>query len=110
MPCFIVGDVNIDYLKIEMHKDILKYLECLLLYNCLPIPLLPTRITQHSATAIDHIYYYEWKRKNKELQIMSGNIYSDLSDHLPNFVLLVDDKKRINYNDQPLIKTIHTKE
>ena len=43
----------------------------------------PTRITDHSATLIDHIFF-----NSLEYYTVSGNIIYDISDHLPNFVLI----------------------
>jgi len=50
-PCFIVafvGDINIDFMKFHQHSGIRDYLHTLLVYNCLPILLLPTRLTKKS--------------------------------------------------------------
>jgi len=65
-PCFITGDFNIDFLKAENNRIIMDYLNNLLLYNFLPVLLLPTRITRKTATLIDHIYYYEGNNKKME--------------------------------------------
>jgi len=40
-PCFVVGDINIDFMKFHQHSGIKNYLHSLLVYNCLPILLLP---------------------------------------------------------------------
>jgi len=61
----------------------------LLMNNFLPVVCMPTRITSKSATIIDHIYYYEGRNCSKEFKfkISSGNLWSDLTDHLPNYFL-----------------------
>jgi len=67
-PCFIVafvGDINIDFMKFHQHSGIRDYLHTLLVYNCLPILLLPTRLTKKSSTLVDHIYYYEGNNNKK---------------------------------------------
>ena len=51
---------------------------------------MPTRITPRSATLIDHIYYYEGIKPYEFLKIVSGNFFCDLSDHLPNYTLLIN--------------------
>src|SRR5271165_1811990 len=38
-PCFIVGDINIDLLKFEDHRDTMQYVNQLLLHCCLPVQL-----------------------------------------------------------------------
>ena len=48
-----------------------------------PMVTKPTRITDHSATLIDHIFF-----NSLEYYTVSGNIIYDISDHLPNFVLI----------------------
>ena len=57
---------------------------------------MPTRITDTSATIIDHIYYYKGRGKHPgaagDLKMISGNLLCDLSDHLPNFTILMKNK------------------
>jgi endonuclease/exonuclease/phosphatase family metal-dependent hydrolase len=53
---FILGDMNVDFLKYSMHADTEEYLDMLYLNNFIPIITKPTRITEHSSTLIDHIY------------------------------------------------------
>ena len=48
-----------------------------------PYILQPTRITDHSATLIDNIFF-----NSLEHFTISGNIIYDLTDHLPNFLIL----------------------
>jgi hypothetical protein len=108
-PCFLIGDFNIDFLKAESNKNIMDYLNNLLLYNFLPVLLLPTRITRKTATLIDHIYYYEGHNKKNGPKLMSGNLFADLSDHLPNFVLLTSTSNKFDYSSRPYIR-LYTKE
>ena len=44
--------------------------------------LQPTRITDHSSTLIDNIFF-----NSIEHFIISGNVVYDLTDHLPNFII-----------------------
>jgi len=55
---------------------------------------MPTRITSKSATLIDHIYFYEGKSKHDNLFIKSGNLLQDISDHLPNYTLILNEKNK----------------
>lgn len=48
-----------------------------------PHILQPTRITEHSATLIDNIYF-----NSIEHNTISGNLLYDISDHLPNFLII----------------------
>ena len=70
---------------------------------------MPTRVTDHSCTLIDHIYYYEGRSPNKPMHVTCGNIFSDLSDHLPNFICLIKSVSKINDKDRPLIRLFTTK-
>ena len=55
----------------------------MLAYNCTQLITRPTRITDHSATLLDHIY-----TNNIKMPVQPGVILSDLSDHLPTFVMM----------------------
>ena len=104
-PCIIVGDINIDFLKVDGCKDISHYVSQLLLYNCPPVQLLPSRITKRSSTTIDHIYFYEGTNKKITYDLMCGNIWCDVTDHLPNFIILNRrGKSKHNYADRPMIR------
>jgi len=52
--------------------------------------ILPTRITKNSSTLIDHIFYREGCNNIKDLQTASGNLWCNLTDHLPNYFLIFD--------------------
>ena len=51
----ITGDINIDLYKYNVDNDTSDYLDMLLNLGFLPIITKATRITDHSATLIDHI-------------------------------------------------------
>jgi hypothetical protein len=55
---------------------------------------MPTHITSKSATPIGHIYYYEGKNSRRGLDITSGNLLNDMTDHLPNFTLIISDRPK----------------
>ena len=55
----------------------------MLAYNCTQLITRPTRITDHSATLLDHIY-----TNNIKMPVQPRIILTDLSDHLPTFVLI----------------------
>ena len=89
-PCLIAGDINIDLVKCDSNRKTMEYVDTLLLNNFVPTIVMPTRITPRSATLIDHIYYYEGIKPYEFLKIVSGNFFCDLSDHLPNYTLLIN--------------------
>jgi len=80
--CVIAGDLNIDLAKYEIHQETTNYVNNLLVNNVI---VMPSRITTKSATIIDHIYYYEGRNCSKDKRLLSGNFWSDLTDHLPNY-------------------------
>jgi len=61
VSCFVVGDFNIDLCKYKLkaHTATTDYVNMLLLNNFQPTVVMPTRITNSSATLIDHMYYFE---------------------------------------------------
>ena len=72
---FILGDMNIDFLKVGTHSKTEDYLDMLYSSNLLPV-IKPTRIT--SQTLIDHIY-----TNISTDQTISGIVAMDISVHLP---------------------------
>ena len=77
------GDINIDI--IQQDHDNIEYVTTLACHNYLPFITRPTRITYHSATLIDHLFV---KMKKTDCRMFSGNIYSAITDHLPNFTVI----------------------
>ena len=53
---YILGDMNIDFLKYNHHTQTEEYLDMLHSNNISSIIIKPTRITNYTATLIDHIY------------------------------------------------------
>jgi exonuclease III len=78
----IVGDVNIDLLKINSHRQSNAYLDSMISNGLIPTITLPTRVTDASSTLIDHIFV-----NISSSQHMSGTITSDITDHFINFLL-----------------------
>ena len=75
---FIMGDFNIDVLKISKKETIRQYADMLLGSMCKCLIDLPTRVTSKSKLLIDHIYTNDLKHR-----INSGILVSDISDHFP---------------------------
>jgi hypothetical protein len=81
--CIILGDFNLDLLKFESHSPTDDFMTSLGTSFFQPYILQPTRITDHSATLIDNIFF-----NSLEHFTINGNIIYDLTDHLPNFLIL----------------------
>ena len=86
--CFFVGDTNIDLMKYDNNMSF-DYFTSLSSNNFIPYISTPTRITDTSATLIDHIFT-KLSPKHHSAAILAGNLSSDLSDHLPNFLIWED--------------------
>ena len=81
--CVILGDFNLDLFKFESHPGTNDLLNTLVSSYFQPQILQPTRITDHSATLIDNIFF-----NSLEHFTISGNLIYDLTDHLPNFLVV----------------------
>ena len=86
--CVVMGDFNINILNCESHDGTDDFLNTMFSYFFQPYILQPTRITDHSATLIDNIYF-----NSIEHVTISGNLIYDISDHLPNFLIV----SKLNY-------------
>ncbi len=75
-------DFNVNLLNYESHAPTEQFINNLTAYCFQPHILQPTRITDHTATLIDNIYF-----NSLEHDCVSGNLISDISDHLPNFLI-----------------------
>ena len=85
----LVGDNNLDLLKFENFEPANKLINSLSEHGFIPVISIPTRITSHSATLIDHIFINSGATVTK-----SGVICEDMSDHLATFVkILIDPNK-----------------
>ena len=79
----VLGDYNLDALKIESSSYSHDFL--MSLQSCYLIPTIdkPTRVRRTSATLIDNIFV-----NNPDHVCASGNIVSDISDHFSQFCIL----------------------
>ena len=77
----IIRDFNIDLLN--SCKPSNDFINTLASFFYQPHILQPTRITDHTATLIDNIFF-----NSIEHFTISGNIVYDLTDHLANFIIL----------------------
>ena len=79
----IMGDMNIDLLKFDQHVKTNQFIEDIFALGMTPLITKPTRITEFSATLIDHIYTNNLKSNPK-----SGIIITDLADHFGIFTII----------------------
>ena len=80
---YITGDINLDFFQYSIDKLTSDYLDTLLNLGYMPIITKATRITDHSATLIDHI-----NTNAPQNVFTSGICLADISDHLPCFCTL----------------------
>ena len=80
---YIAGDINQDFFQYSTDKLTSDYLDTLLNLGYMPIITEATRITDRSATLIDHIY-----TNAPQKVFTSGMCLADISDHLPFFCTL----------------------
>ena len=73
---YLCGDFNSDILKIDYQNSYKTFYNLLLSYRLSPFILLPTRITDNSATIVVNIF-----TNNSTNNILSGNVVTDMSDH-----------------------------
>ena len=84
----LLGDFNTDHIKNENDINSQNLIDITTQHGFLQIISRPTRITDHSATLIDHIY------TNKINNVISSNVLTlDLSDHLATFATISLDKE-----------------
>ena len=76
----LLGDFNIDLIKCSTDESSSEFLNLVSSYNLLPYITLPTRITDRSQTLIDDIF-----SNSMSTNIISGNLTTSISDHLPQF-------------------------
>ena len=82
-PTYLLGDFNIDLLKYDKDPKTQKFLNLLLSNGFYPRIDRPTRITESTATLIDHIFVNVHTDN-----IVSGPWLVDISDHLPIYTTL----------------------
>ena len=81
--CIIMGDFNLDLLKYDSHPPTEEILNNLGSHFYNPHIIRPTRITHHSATLIDNIFFNSIVHHT-----IIGSLIDGLSDHLPNFLVI----------------------
>ena len=80
---YLMGDYNIDLLKIESHGPTSDYNDTMSSNCFIPLITRPTRITNSSATLIDNIFTNQFSSQ----QSLQGILLTDISDHYPVFYI-----------------------
>ena len=75
---YCIGDLNIDFFKYDVHKPTSAILDTIYAYNVFPLITKPTRVTETTATLIDHILTNNIDIASDHLQ---GILCTDISDH-----------------------------
>ena len=91
----IMGDFNIDLMKIEDDNHINEFYNIIRTNIFVPHITLPTRITSTSKTLIDNIF----SNSLNFPEMISGNFTVSISGHLPQFLII----PRGNYHPQKSI-------
>ena len=100
--CIISGDLNIDGIKLDTNDNVKTFFNMTLEQTFIPTITIPTRITDSSVSLIDHILINSQIIKDKG-DIMTGNLYCDISDHLPNFIK-IKTKHNFNKTERPMVR------
>ena len=93
---YLMGDFNINLFDINSCQSVNDFLDLLMIHFLYPMIHCPTRITDRSCTLIDNIF------TNNLDESWSGTILSDISDHLP--VFLINKKQCINNENNSYFK------
>ena len=93
----ILGDINIDGLRVNQNNNVNKFFTMTLDNDVLPVITIPTRIQEDKVSTIDHIFINNNLIRNTTHRL-GGSIFHDISDHLPVF-LSID-----NNRDTPELK------
>ena len=78
LPCYILGDYNIDLLKHSSHIQTERFLDIMYSNSLVPMICKPTRETEITATLIDNVFTNNY---NITDQFLQGILTTDISDH-----------------------------
>ena len=86
--CVILGDMNIDLLKYNDHMKTNSYIDDIFACGFITTITKPTRVTDHSATLIDHVYTNKVSSPYE-----TGIIITDVADHFGTYYIATDNSK-----------------
>ena len=105
--CMVLGDINIDGMKIDKN-EVRDFFEMTLENNFIPLVSMPTRIQKDTCSTIDHIFVNTTLIRKTHTRI-AGNLYADLSDHLPSFLALGSKKPQHSKENRPKVRVFSDK-
>ena len=89
--CYLMGDYNLDLLKHEIHPQTSDFLDIIYSYNYIPLITRPTGRKEQSGTLIDNIFTNNLAELGTSIH---GLLVTDISDHLPIFIINFKLKER----------------
>ena len=98
--CVIMGDINIDGLKINSNAHVELFFKSVMEQNFIPTITLPTRVVDSSVSLIDHIIVNRNVIKNNTV---TGNLYCGITDHMPN-VIVIKSQATVKTPDRPFVR------
>ena len=99
--CYIMGDLNIDFLKSDDHKSTGALLDVLYSYNVFALITKPTRVTEKTATIIDHIWTNNFDVDTHHIQ---GILCTSMTDHYAIFHIAGNITHDNIVNDLPTLR------
>jgi len=82
--CYLMGDFNINLINAEKHSATNDFLDSMFSFGYVPLINRPTRVTEYTATLIDHIYTNAIDTLDPG-RYLNGIVYCEISDHFPVF-------------------------
>ena len=82
----IVGDFNVDVLKIAEREKYANVFDMFCTNSFLPKITFPTRFAKHSCSLIDQIYCKPYTNSGTTNTVTAGIILSTISDHFPSLL------------------------
>ena len=82
---FLLGDFNVKLWNYNEHNQTNEFLDSHTSNSFIPLILQPARITSNSTTLIDNIF-----SNVIDPDIISGNVTATISDHLPQFAIILN--------------------
>ena len=98
--CYLLRDLNIDFLKSDGHKPTSDFLDTIYSHNVFPLITKLTRVISHSATLIDHILTNNFDAFSSHFQ---GIVCSSFPDHYAVFHV-TNSYSAKNYSDKCTLK------
>ena len=79
---YICGDFNLNLIHYEINNSVRSFVDLCFEFSYMPLINKPSRVSMHSATAIDHIWH-----NRLDSTLKCGILMSDTSDHFSPFVI-----------------------